>query len=527
MEPQKTIQLKQVIASGLRKTASVDPMAGLVECYNRKPKDGALVAFPTILNPYEEDGEYPYPQTLKGHSSAYTLVYDSDANVYDLKALNTANMPWIIGDSVLNDGGYNANTMLLGLNGSHVPFVGSGLEQLLELNDCFILLTGTCMVSNSPIFKDQYGTDYWYGNDVAHGPVPLTGCINDGQLILGGFDDNNAWWTASGFGKRVWDLWNKRAPVTSFTKGTNIPNRKFIMWGLPGGGEASMPFAIEMILLTGVDSQDKEAIILDQVRDWRIGFCFIPWNGNILALKKLGNDIIVYTDNGIGYLRAIEGGYTCKYLTDLGIMNGLCVAGDDNSHVFIDKQNRIWTIKNNLQFQLQDYSEFITQLSDDIRCSFDSLNDDVYISGGPTLYGPKGYCFNRSLEVLSEVQNAPWSLTTNGTSLLSPVQSGSGGFLIKTQILDAGTRAVKTVDFIEIGKSTFTDITATLDFKAKTGSMISGDPETPTEAGIVDFVQSCIDFQITVAGTDSEDDETIQYMNAIIRTTGKLGMLGY
>jgi hypothetical protein len=179
----------------------------------------------------------------------------------------------------------------------------------------------------------------------------------------------------------------------------------------------------------------------------------LDWPGWIYDLRKLGNKVIAYGENGVSILTPSDKYYGLETIYRIGLHSPQAVTGTDAVHYFIDRKGQLWKLEKTLE--LLDYSEFFSTLGDLIM-SYDVENDLIYICDGTSgyIYSPK----SRSLG------SGPVNVTGIGTKDGALYVASAGTILtptfeLCTDIYDMGTRRFKTIQSIDVG----TDLTETME----------------------------------------------------------------
>lgn len=182
------------------------------------------------------------------------------------------------------------------------------------------------------------------------------------------------------------------------------------------------------------------------------GFRNISWPGDILRVKRLGDTVIVYGEEGIGVLVPVNEPaptFGFKNVMNVGIPAKGAVGGDEHVHVFVDEEGYLWIMTEGQAPKRLGYQEFFSALTAaSIVVAHDPSEQEFYISDGSTSYllTPYGLC-----ETYQRVTSAVRiSNTTHG-----PFSSGSDtSFTITTDTLDFGIRGFKTLATVELGVDT-------------------------------------------------------------------------
>lgn len=513
----RPFKLREVFKRGLRREADESAEKGLKLLYNYKPSERGLVAIETPSNPTSAvtiAQSFPLPAILSGSGKYY--YFGKASSLHKLHLLDDS---WAAGSDLFSSGVMKS----MDGSGTNVTSTTSSQYTYAERDDVWFISSGDSWFTNAPIYA-AIGGSYasgWAANNVADGPVPRAICLDEGRFIAGGFKDGSSWWD-SGIGLDALTIWSKYTPDNIFTKSGNAPDQGCIIWGLPGGGESDIPYTMELCLLAGVQEASMKELLLDVLRKWEMGFSFIPWEGGVSNLKKLGNDIVVYGDRGIGIMSPRQDGhYSIRQTMKVGIAAAGAVAGTQDRHIFLDSKGYLWEATAGPKFERLGWYEFMQPLvSGNPVISYDSNRDDYYISTNS-----KGYILTTS--GLAECRYRLQSVVSYGDNLYGTFATGSDGWIIETSNVDMDTREVKTHETLELGKETLTDVQGQLFYKAKTGAFLNSTLEDFGDAGILDIVKSGIDFRGRFECA-THDGESIPYANMTFREGNtKRGVGGY
>jgi len=175
------------------------------------------------------------------------------------------------------------------------------------------------------------------------------------------------------------------------------------------------------------------------------GFFKVPFDGEVYQVKRLGDYVVVYCENGILVLSPVSSpAPTFKFLelSNTGLYSRYSIGGDYNNHLFVDVEGYVYIIDKSLKLNKLDYQEFMLEM-DNIIVNYNPYDNDFYIGDSS-----KGYLFNEN--GMSEI----------GQSILDFAEPGAGLFVdfddddearITTDLIDMGYRGQKTTELIEAG----------------------------------------------------------------------------
>lgn len=172
----------------------------------------------------------------------------------------------------------------------------------------------------------------------------------------------------------------------------------------------------------------------------------MDWKGWVRGLKKHGQKIVSYGQNGVSFLTPIENKYSLKTIHKIGIKGKHAFAGSDDIHFFIDAESRLYRISEELE--KLDYSEYLSVLSSSVVMTYDKESNLIYICDGT-------YGFVFSIEDNS-LGTGPVNITGMGSQdgtlyPVAPATISTPTFEICTDIYDLGSRKLKTIQSVEFG----------------------------------------------------------------------------
>lgn len=186
----------------------------------------------------------------------------------------------------------------------------------------------------------------------------------------------------------------------------------------------------------------------------------LDWKGQIYAIKKLTNKVIVYGENGVSVLIPSGNTYGLNTIYRVGLKTRNAITGNDAVHYFIDKRGQLWRFGETLE--RLDYSEYLSTMNNNLVMLFDNYNNLVYICDGGAGYvfnplmGSFGTCQNNITGIAE--QNGNFYVVSSGT-IIKPF------FEICTDIYDFGTRNYKTINFVDIDAEQSSQLNMAIDYK--------------------------------------------------------------
>lgn len=332
----------------------------------------------------------------------------------------------------------------------------------IDFGSYMILTNGTKLC-----IRDYEGA--WTSNDYTSTiPRFSTGCNFNGQIVAGNIKTT---WHGCGTGSLIWS----RIGRVDFT---------------PGG--------------------DNEA-----------GFRNIPWEGDVLRVKKLGKGVVVYCENGILVLVPFQQTFGMEKLMEVGIPSKAAVGGSDNIHVLVDTDGNVWRINKDFNLQMLGYREYMNLMTAaDIVVEHDPVKREFHISDDDYGYllTEKGLC-----QCYQEVTTVACD---DGTSYgVFDDQSDSEGRIV-TDILDFGLRGNKTLELVELSTSSASDINAAVDWRSDiSGSFTRSGDVLVNPNGIATIKHTAAEFRVAVT-FDDYSDARLDYINMRVKLSDKRAVRG-
>lgn len=178
------------------------------------------------------------------------------------------------------------------------------------------------------------------------------------------------------------------------------------------------------------------------------GFRNLPFSGNVMRIKRLGDFVVVYGDNGILVLASFEQTFGMREILNSGIPCKAAVAGDENEQVFVDSANYLWKINAKLELSRLGYREYISLMqADQIVVEHDSVLREYHISDPThgyvlTEFG-MGQCYQRKTTVVTTQG------VTYGVFVIDDPFDFEGRLV--TDVMDFGVRGRKSIELLELG----------------------------------------------------------------------------
>jgi hypothetical protein len=174
------------------------------------------------------------------------------------------------------------------------------------------------------------------------------------------------------------------------------------------------------------------------------------WNGNVLRVRKLGDAVVVYGDNGIALMTPYQQTFGWKRLADFGIAWKGAIGGDEKKHVFVAGDGTLYGIDaSNYQIQELGYKEYISLIDlTEVMVSYDPLLDEFYICDDDYSYllTKWGLCsmYQRVTSVFPK-DGAVYGVSSDASGATDDEAR------VTTDTIDFGLRGLKTLNTMEVG----------------------------------------------------------------------------
>lgn len=180
----------------------------------------------------------------------------------------------------------------------------------------------------------------------------------------------------------------------------------------------------------------------------------LDWKGWVYEIKKLGNRVAVYGENGVSLLTPSNNAFGLSTVHRLGLKGKQAIAGDETTHYFIDKEGTLWSLGEGLT--RLDYSEYLVDLTNPVL-SWDLENRLLYICDGVRgfVYSPEDKSLGKGPSTITGIgYQEGTAYIASSITIVTPT------FEVWTDTYDMGTRKGKGIESLEFG------IDLTIDLKA-------------------------------------------------------------
>ena len=208
----------------------------------------------------------------------------------------------------------------------------------------------------------------------------------------------------------------------------------------------------------------------------------LDWTGWVYSIKKLGNKVIVYGENGVSSLFPSGVTYGMQTIYRIGIKGRGAVNGDNSIHFFVDTSGHLFSMgelarksslfEETMRPEDLGYSEYLSSMGD-LTLSWDSLNKLLYICDGIT-----GYIYNPSSKSFGKGPNNITGIETQGgiQYVGSPIVITTPTFEISTDIFDLSSRKNKNIKYVEVGTNLSGLLEGSIDYRLSKSASFQSTP---------------------------------------------------
>lgn len=183
-----------------------------------------------------------------------------------------------------------------------------------------------------------------------------------------------------------------------------------------------------------------------------VGWAPMPWQGSVLRVVPLKDEVVVYCDNGVAKLRPASSPtqtFGVVRFGDIGLLNRECVDGSYGMHIFLGKDYDLYSVQPERALSEDGkapkrlgYSHILKDLIDPV-VSYDSSHNHWWIAD-------KDRCFIYTGYGLGESSLSPTHLSHVDGELWGFAQgSGSRLAVVETSPLSFNFRGIKTMMNVE------------------------------------------------------------------------------
>ena len=228
-----------------------------------------------------------------------------------------------------------------------------------------------------------------------------TCCNHNNRLVLGGFSGSyfsSAQWI------EIFNYWKQTVNVPGRNQDIVMTSDQaigedWIMWSESAGGALDKPYATFLAMLGLPDDTAYAAakdIIFTRIESGQLGFAPCRFAGNVVAVRQLGADLLVYGTRGISRFKATPGEYVELPKAELnqGVLDGT-VAGDEEHQRCVTSSHMLYATVGDGYDEVKSrlgYVEYLETLTGAILAStWDPEEKYYWVSDGT-----HAFCFTRT-----------------------------------------------------------------------------------------------------------------------------------
>lgn len=262
-----------------------------------------------------------------------------------------------------------------------------------------------------------------------------------------------------------------------------------------------------------------------------------PVGGEVYHVRRLGDDVIVYSSAGVTRMFPITSPaatFGFEELHDIGLKNKGAMNGNLKQHVFVDIEDNIWrvTAKGIEKLGYREYVEALNAaygagIDQSIIVTFDSDLQDFYISDGTSslLLSANG------LANYPSPVSAVWYDDEDAHGLCGLPETPDPPThepLLASHTIDMGYRAQKTIFSVELGTAGIIGAEVAVDWRMSTLDAFARTDFVPVnDEGVAPIIISGVDFRIVVKSEYFvRDVSELDYITARWKMTDLRGLRG-
>lgn len=385
------------LRNGIRKDSRIARNTqALDSCINLRTTEYGLKDFIAINEPisaaqfafWSVSKAWPHPQLFRGKSE--TLLFE-DTKVWAV--IENPSSTWTLGPIITYDFADWTSTKAI---------TGDAPWHFMDFYGTWMAFNGTCVV-----FKTAWSTKTFVQDDV----TILTGCdFKEGRAFMGGFDTDDFWSSA-------WQTFlsdyqdNIPQELTDYIDNTKGADGNWVWWSTIGGGDLLWLFSSYLMTynsLYGASGTDLSGetpntgydtttpYLMDLLKLNQAGLRPMPWRGDVLQIRSIGESVVVYGEDGIAALVPFSNPTPTmglREITGIGTSIGLgpsgrsAAGGSSAGHCLIDERGDLWVINPDLTANRLGYNEIFGGMTPaNIVVSYDAHEKEFWIGDGTDCY---------------------------------------------------------------------------------------------------------------------------------------------
>ena len=317
--------------------------------------------------------EFPYGQFFETTEGFYLFTKDK------IFSVETFTDPWTLIEEDVFD--FKSDSLTTITPGNRWHFSNAG--------DSWFAYNG-----QSVVFKEKNLDSFSEDRIKVNNDITInTGTFFKGRFIMGGFNSDDLW---SEEWQSLFEIWSREINDTIDYDFNNI-KQNFVFWSSVGGGDFPLWFfypdkslkgnaSIE--LLNFSDMQFSKSLFIEKLRENELGFMPMDTIGEVLSIKPLGDNLIVYTEDAVYSMSMISSPvsdipstFSKTKISSLGVLSRDHICDSLSQHFYISQSGDLMNITGEGQIQNLDYNHVIKpHLGESVSCSFDDRRNRFFIS---------------------------------------------------------------------------------------------------------------------------------------------------
>ena len=219
-----------------------------------------------------------------------------------------------------------------------------------------------------------------------------------------------------------------------------------------------------------------------------------PFGGEIYHVRRLGDNVIVYSSKGITKMFPVSGPaatFGFKELHNRGLLNRGAMDGDLNEHSFVDSDYVIHKINDSGLNRIGYQSYMDNLINGDVIVNYDSNEGDFYFSDGVKSYllSSKGLTEHPGYMSAVWYDRLLYGLPVTDTDITTMPY-------IKSDVIDMGYRGQKTIFTVEVD---IDGVEVAIEYRNRTKDLFKQTPFSPiNDLGIASIIVSGVEFRVIV-----------------------------
>jgi len=240
----------------------------------------------------------------------------------------------------------------------------------------------------------------------------------------------------------------------------------------------------------------------------------MEFGGFIYAIKKLGNEVIVYGQNGVGTLSPAGVHFGRKTIYNVGLIAKNAVCGTEQVHYFIDSNGIMWKMSGQ-GLEMIDYSNWFSALNNRTVMTYNEKKKTVHICDGV-----RGFVYSESGLGKGPINITGMGLQSGIFYVSAPVAIVTDPLQVATDIIDFGSRDTKYIDHLDVGMDVVQDLYMAVEYRLNKGQTFFMTPWIKADyTGTVHLIVSGIEFRFWLKVLNWEQIR-IDYINVSGKQVG-------